>query len=241
MGYRKPTLVETYTELHLLPETLTEARFFDVVPKLKDAGFTEIEFATAGLRVDVRPGASPRPRETQRVRCWKPGRRELAQVAEDWFAVNLTGEYPGWDAFVQLFNEGRRALQDGLGGLEIRSLALLTLDRFTVAKEGFSVSQYLDVGGRVVPAWYADCSESLDLDIGRGLLEPDGRNRQIHVKVQAATDPVTISFRVEFHDRVQEGVDLLDMLARLHDESNDTFEALITDRVRSEVMGGRVA
>jgi len=162
----------------------------------------------------------------------------LVQVGEDLLAVNLTGEYPGWDAFLRLFNTGRRALEAGLGEFQLRSLNFATIDRFEVAREGFSVSDYLDVGGRVMPKWYADCSESLDLSIGRGLLEPDGRNRQVQVKVQAATDPVKVMLQARFHDLVQEGEDLQKMLARLHKESTDTFESLITDRLRNEVMGG---
>lgn len=234
MGYKNPTLTESLAELHLVPETLTEAHFFEVVPKLKDAGFTEVEFSMGGLRIE----RGTFPREMQRVRCWKPGRNELVQVGEDLLIVNLTGEYPGWDAFVQLFNTGLSALEAGLGEFQIRSLNFQTIDRFEVAREGFSVSDYLDVGGRVIPKWYADCSESLDLNIGRGLLEPDGRNRQIQVAVKAATDPVKVLLQAHFHDLVQEGVDLQEMLVRIHRESTDTFESLITDRLRNEVMGG---
>ncbi len=241
MAYRKPTLVETYAELHLVTGTLTEARFFDVVPKLKELGFTEVELATAGLSFDIKPGRLGMPRETQRVRCWKPGRQELAQVGEDLFVVNLTGEYPGWDSFVRLFNEGLGALEAGLGGSSLRSLNLLTRDQFQVPREGFSVAEYLDVGGRVIPKWYEDCHESLDLSIGRGLLEPDGHNRQIQVGVRAAADPVTIAFQAAFHDLVQEGANPRAMLEALHNESNDTFESLITNRTRDQVMGGRAA
>lgn len=240
MGYKKPTIAETYAEIHLAPETLTEARFFDVVPKLKDAGFTEVEFASAGLSLEVRQGFPPLPRETRRVRCWKPGRNELAQVAEDLFIINLTGQYPGWHAFVHLFDEGRRALAAGLGSVPARSLNLVTIDRFEVAREGFTVAKYLAVGGSVIPSWYADCSESLDLSLGRGLLEPNGRNRQVLVHVQAASDPVKVLFQAQFHDQVDEGADLQEALQRLHSEAHDTFEAMITDRLRDQVMGGQL-
>lgn len=240
MGYRKPTLVETYAELHLESGTLTEARFFDVVPKLKELGFTEVEFARA-LSIDFKPERLNFPRETQRVRCWKPGKRELAQVGEDLFVVNLTGDYPGWDNFVHLFNEGLGALGTGLGGLKVRSLNLLTTDQFLVPKEGFLVSHYLGVGGRVIPKWYENCKESIDINIGRGMLEPDGRNRQIQIGVRGAADPVTIGFQASFHDAVGEGTNLQDLLEDLHRESNVTFESLITDRTRNEIMGGRIA
>ena len=233
MGYRKPTLVETYAELHLVPDALTEAHFFDVVPELKKAGFTDIEFTTVGL--DIKGGL---PRQRQRVRCWREGRTELAQVGEDLLVVNLTGTYPGWDAFTELFDVGQQALEAGLGHVEVHSLNLLTTDIFEAAKEGFSISRYLDVGGRVIPNWYEDCSESLDLTLGRGLLPIDGRNRQVRVKVDAGTDPVKVQVHAQFHDVVEGGVSLRDVLERLHAESNRTFESVITDHLRDEVMGG---
>jgi len=239
VAYKKPTLTETWAEVHLSTGSLTEARFFEVVPRLKELGFVDIEFATVGLSLEIGQGA-PIPREKQRVRCWKPGRKELVQVGEDLLISNLTGDYPGWDAFVALFTRSLGALQDGLGTPDIRSLNLLTKDDFKVKKAGFLVSDYLNVGGPVVPRWYEGCNESLDLDMGYGLLETDGRNRQIHVTVHAAKDPIAVTIRANFHDRVEEGVDLLGMLERLHSESNATFESLITPRLRDEVMEGRV-
>ena len=80
MGYKKPTLAEVFAEVHLQDGSLTESRFFEVVPRLKERGFTEVEFASAGLSVEFKPGQVPSPREKQRIRCWKPGKRELAQV-----------------------------------------------------------------------------------------------------------------------------------------------------------------
>lgn len=238
VAYRKPTLIETYAELYLSRGTLTEARFFDVVPQLKKAGFTEIELTTVGLSLDIKQGR-PSPRENQRVRCWKPGRTELVQVGEDLLVVNLTGEYPGWDSFVRLFAEARNALGSGIGELQITSLNLGALDQFDVPGNGFLVSEYLNVGGPIIPSWYSGCRESLDLDMGYGILDQDGHNRQIHVNVRAAGDPVRIGFRCQFHDRVDHDTELISLLSRLHDESNRTFEALITDEVRNNIMGGR--
>lgn len=239
LSYSKPTLVETFAEIHLAPETLTEARFFEVVPKLKDAGFTEIEFATVGVSLEVKPGRSvPVPRDRQRVRCWKPGKTQLVQVGEDLLVVNLTGEYPGWDGFVALFNEAYEALEAGLGQVEVQSLNLLTIDLFRVSKERFSISKYLNTNGEAIPKWFADCRESVDMNLGRGLLQVDGHNRQVHVNVQAATDPVSVRFQAQFHERVEAGSDLMGVLERLHGESNMTFESLITDRVRKDIMGG---
>lgn len=237
MAYKKPTLTETYAEIHLAPGVLSEAQFFDVVPRLKTLGFSEVEFSTVGLKLDIKQGRPPR--ELQRVRCWKPGRTQLVQVGEDLLVANLTGEYPGWSSFVQLFDEAYQALVDGLGKVEPVSLNVAALDSFEVPKEGFSVSEYLAVGGMIIPQWYAQSAESLDLTLGRGLLEVDGENRQVHVSVRSAADPVKISFRTQCHDRLAAGSDLKARLQRLHDNTNSIFEALITDRVRQTVMGGQ--
>lgn len=238
MPYKKPTLTETYAELHLAPDTLTESRFFEVVPKLKELGFSEVEFATVGLSLDIKQGR-PSPRQVQRVRCWKPGRTELVQVGEDLLICNLTGQYPGWDAFVTLFHISLGALRAGLGTPDIQSLNLTTIDTFQVPKEGFTLGEYLAVGGRILSNWYEGCRQSLDLDMGHGLLESDGQNRQVHVSARAVDDPVQVTIRAQFHDKVQRLGDLEALLSQLHAESNQTFEDLITDRLRNEVMGGR--
>jgi hypothetical protein len=238
LGYKKPTLVEIYSEINLEAGSLTEARIFDVVPNLKNAGFSEIEFATAGFTLDFPAGGSPpRPREKQRIRCWKPGKRELAQVGEDLLVVNLTGDYPGWGHFLQLFTDVRDALRSGLGAVPVSSLSLRTIDRFTVPKDGFRVADYLQVGGALIPRWYHDSRESIDVTVGRGFLPYDGRNRSISVAVRSFTDPVTVEFQAAFHDTVADP-DLIRLLEALHDESNETFESLISDRTRNDIMGG---
>lgn len=240
MAYVKPVLIETYAEIHLDSGTLTEARIFDVVPRLKSMGFAEIELVNAGVTLDIKQGV-PAPRERQRVRCWRSDKTQLVQVGEDIVVVNLTGQYPGWDAFVSLFSEALKALTDSISNLAIRSVNLGAIDRFTVAREGFVLSDYLAAGGAVIPQWYRGCTESIDIDLGRGLLEKDGHNRQVHVDVRAAADPVTVVMRTQFHDRVNDEADLLRLLSKLHDEANRTFESMITMRLRTEVMGGKRA
>jgi uncharacterized protein (TIGR04255 family) len=241
VGYRNPTLIETYAELHLAPGSLNEAAYFKVVPKLTEAGFTEVELSTAGVSFEARPGRRVFPREQKRVRCWKPDRTELVQVGEDLLVVNLPGAYPGWDPFVTLFGKGLRALEAGLGQVKIQSLNLMTVDQFKVPQIGFNLSQYVNVGGPMIPAWYDRTTQSLDISLGRGLLEHDGKNRQLAVAVRAAEDPVTIEFRAAFHDVLSPESDLGGALEVLHNESNDMFESIITDRTRNEVMGGRNA
>jgi uncharacterized protein (TIGR04255 family) len=237
MPYKNPTITEIYAELHLEADVLTEGQFFDVVPQLKKAGFGDVEFARAGLDLDLKSGL---PREVKRVRCWNADRTRLVQIGEDLLVVNVLGSYPGWDEFKKLFGVARQALEQGLGEVGVQSLNLLTIDQFEVPRAGFNISRFLNTGGPVMPGWYEGCSEPLDLTMGRGRLQVDGRNRQFRVKVEATRDIVKVRIQAHFHDRVEEGADLVELLERLHDESNDTFEDLITDHLRNEVMGGRV-
>jgi uncharacterized protein (TIGR04255 family) len=240
VGYRKPTLFEVLAEVHLEPGHLTEARFFDVVPKIRDLGYTEIELTTGGLAFELQAGKMGGwPREKQRVRCWKPGKKELAQIGEDLFVLNLTGgDYPGWDHFLGMFVRAIPALRAGLGVLPIQSLKLHTIDRWVVPKVDFLLGQYLDVGGQIVPKWYDNCSESADIVLGRGMLQLESKNRNVNVTVSAVNDPVHIDIQCGFHDMVKIETDLIDTLERLHSESNATFESIITDRTRNHVMGG---
>lgn len=43
-----------------------------------------------------------------------------------------------------------------------------------------------------------------------------------------------------FHETVANDGDILKKLEQLHDDANDVFESLITDRTRTEVMEGNV-
>jgi uncharacterized protein (TIGR04255 family) len=239
LGYKNPTLVEIYSEIYLEPGSLTEARFFDVVPKLKDAGFSEIEMGTAGLSLEFQAGQGLRPKEKPRVRCWKPGKRELAQVGEDLLVVNLMGDYPGWSSFLQLFTQVCDAVRKGLGTVPARSLSLRTIDRFTVPKSDFLVGDYLQVGGPLIPSWYKNSRESIDVTVGKGFLPHDGRNRVIAVAVRTIAEPVMIEMQAAFHNTVSANDDLKNLLETLHAESNETFESLITDRTRNAIMGGQ--
>jgi len=239
VAYHKPTLVETYAELYLAPGTLSQSTMFDVVPELKKLGFTDVELNTVGFSVEFKQG-NPSRRETQRVRCWKPGRTQLVQVGEDLLVVNLTGQYPGWTAFTTLFSQALTGLHAGVGEPRYVSMALGAIDQFSVMPDaGYHVSDFLAVGGAVVPSWYSGCRESLDMDLGHGILASDGHNRQIHINVRVEPEAVNFMLRTEFRERIETTNELTQMLGKLHDESNVVFEQIITDRLRKQVMGGK--
>ncbi len=231
--YKNPTLIEIYIECYLTPSTLTAARLFDVVPAVKAKGFTDVEMLG---NFQLGPGeAMVQPR----VRCWSEGRKKLIQMSEDTLIVNLVGGYPGWATFTELLETAVNAVTGAAGGVAFASMNLNTIDRFSVPVEGYVFDRYVSCGGKIVPDWYRDSREALDITLGKGLLQDDARNRQINVKV-LKRESVLIEFRVGLHNLIGGERKWKDVLEMLHDESNEIFESLITDTTRSEIMGGLI-
>ena len=50
MSYKKPALIEIFTETYLASGTLGAGQFFDVVPKLKVGGFAEAKVKSVFIR-----------------------------------------------------------------------------------------------------------------------------------------------------------------------------------------------
>ena len=235
MKYKNPTLIEVYAELFFADGTLPESTFFDVVPHLKAAGFSDVEMSAGVLKINVQEqSAEPR----SQIRCWNQDRTRLVQLRGDFVAANLVGTYPGWTAFLEVFQTARAAVAPT--GAVPQSLSLITNDRLTVSSEDFTLDRYLHVGGTHIPSWYAGATEPLDITLGWGTLSSDGFNRQLRAKVRPQDDDTTkIEFRAAFHE-VLGDADPLDKLENLHDRSLEMFEELITDVTREDVMGGPV-
>ena len=234
MKYKNPTLVELYAEFFFADGTLPESTFFDVVPYLKGAGFSDVEMGAGVLEINVQEqSAEPR----SRIRCWNQDRTRLVQLRENFIAVNLVGAYPGWMTFLEVFQTAQEAVAP-TGAVPL-SLSLVANDQITVSSEDFTLDRYLHVGGAHIPSWYAGATEPLDITLGWGTLPSDGFNRQLRAKVRPQDDDTTrIEFRTYFHELLGD-VDPLDKLADLHDRSNEMFEELITDLTREVVMGGQ--
>jgi len=238
LAYRKPILIEILAETHLHAGTLPESAFFDIVPVLKERGFTQVELGEAGLSVEIEASGEPRARQKPRVRCWRTDRKALVQIAEDLMVTNLTGLYPGWNHFRELYGTSVDALRTALPNAAYESLNLITVDRFEVPAIGFKLGSYLRCGGTYIPSWYEDANEPIDITLGRGFLRQQGRNRVVKVKVRILGDKARVDLEAVFHERVPAEPVLFAMLETLHDESTSAFEAMITDRTRHELMEG---
>jgi uncharacterized protein (TIGR04255 family) len=245
VSYNRPIIVEIYADLYLQPGGLPFARFFDVVPELQRHGFTTVEAGDAvqfeASLAAVRMLGISRP---QQVRCWSNDRSRLVQLGPDRVTMNLVspdGAYPGWNAFHdQVVIPTVASLTAAVPLWQPASVALNALDRAAVGGPSFRLGDYLNCGGPRLPSVLADTTVAFDYEIGRGILQFDGRNRQLHVSGRVDADSYVIEMHAVLHDRVDSREELTPVLNRLHDESVEWFESLITDRMRNEVMEGEV-
>ena len=241
MSYREPALIEILVEAHFREQSIQAPDFFKIVPALTDIGLTEIEFMQV-LQTDA---SSSKLNEIQldgsqeffapRVRCRNKERTQLVQLSYDLIIINKVGKYLGWADFLDMFNESFRIAIGVLERKELKSIALTTVDKFEVPTNGFSICNYLNCGP-IVPNWYSDSSESIDITLGKGYVGLDGRNRQVKIKVRRGE---TVKFHVTsvFHNSLLEKQTIEAALEKLHEESNESFESIITDNTRA-LMGG---
>jgi len=229
--------MEIYAEVHFQDGSLTSAQFFDLVPHLKTIGFEDVQFGRT-QPLDLPEGRDVQQVTSPHVRCWSEDKRQLVQLFEDMIAVNLIAPYPGWSTYRSLFGRVRDTVITGLGMLPVESLSLNTIDRLVAPRRDFRLGRYLNCGGPKIPASCSNIEHAFDLTLGIGLLRDDGFNRQIRLTGRPSGDTFAVFLDAVFHDRFSRGSDLVQLLDALHEESVDTFECMITDVTREEVMGG---
>lgn len=236
MAYKNPTLIEIYVRFILAGGSLPQVKFFDIVPQLKKLGLQDVEMSTA---INDTPGAEQTL--VPRVRCWDVERLRLVQLSPDFFIVNQTKEYLGWSSYLNLIHNVQKAIQDSGIELRIESVELHTVDKLKVPRDDYMLGQWLNCNGSMIPRWYEQAVEACDLNLGLGLPRIDKRNRQLRVHVSPKDTEVEINFDSIFFQTFEATADVDKILAMLHNESNEMFEAVITDNVRNKVMGGEVS
>lgn len=245
MSYKHPIIIEIYSDLRLEAGSLPFARFFEVVPSLNALGFGEVELGDVvqiGFS-EIQTAPKIHAEKQPRVRCWSSDRTKLVQLAADTITMNLVspdGTYPGWRRFVDDVVVPALSALEILGtksGPRPSSIALNTLDAFSF--DGGVIGEYLNCGGPQLPVALADAKEAFDYDVGRGRIEVDGHNRQLHINGRPDGDRYFVNIRSVFQEQLDATkYGIVPTLERLHELSNDSFESLITQRTRDEVMGG---
>ncbi|MBI4677400.1 MAG: TIGR04255 family protein [Elusimicrobia bacterium] len=239
-SYKKPTITEIYSEIFLERRSLGDSECFDLVPRFKAAGLDKIEMCQS---LGFPPQSEPVPSQGKvefvpRIRCWSPDKIRLAQVSRDVVTINLVGQYPGWTAFQNLFDSALTALTSVVSKEKIKSISLHTIDKFEAPTEGFTLGKYLTAGGERIPAWYADVKDSCDINLGMGFVNREGYNKKLNIALRRTEKGYIFRINSEIHYLVKQGQVVKDLLEGLHEESNETFESVISDATRNTIMGG---
>ena len=245
MSYSRPIIIELFAELFFEPGSFQFAQFFDVVPSLHDLGFTEVESAEVAQFEADTATQQIRPAVRQpRVTCWSSDRTRLVQLIPDNIVMNLVSPdatYPGWNTFLTtVVHPAIESVKRLKSRPRVASVALNAVDRFTFRLSDGPLGEYLNCGGPRIPAILADTVQPFDYDIGRGLLPVNARNRQIHINGWPDATEYTVNIHTVFHEKLGDDEYPEAKLEKLHDDANATFETLITDRLRNEIMKGRV-
>ncbi len=238
MSYLKPSIVEIFSEISLKPNTLPQVALFELVPELKNNGFTEIELAEVS-EIAVNPLIKTvLQKKTPRIHCFNKDKTSLVQLSEDFVIVNQRGEYLGWNIYRKIFDLAVASLQKIRNPLPVSSLSLRVQDEFTVPRKGFALGKYLNCGGPRIPSWYANKSDACDITLGLGFLNESGYNKVLNIRVRPKVEEVRIQIESGFQNTLKDTDNPGELIEALHDESNETFESLMTDTTRKDVLGG---
>lgn len=237
MSYINPSLVEIYSDISLKENISDESIFFEIVPKLKDKGFTTIEINHVDKIMNTEKGKAL---ETiPKVMCWNKEKTKLIQLSNDLIVFNQVGNYLGWDNFKELYKDNLELIKD-YSKSSYSSISLNTIDVFKIEKDKYLLNDYFDCEGGVIPLWYKGSTEAIDIKLGKGLLNVDNFNKSTYLKVRINKEFAEIHLHTKLQNIISNGRDnsVIDELEKLHDESNDVFESIITDKTRSELLGG---
>jgi uncharacterized protein (TIGR04255 family) len=232
MSYKNPILTEILVELYLQAGCLPESKMIEVVDSMKKEGLSEIEFAQSISNPDEDVA-----KIVPRIRCWDKDKIKLVQVSPDLIVVNQLKTYLGWSFLEDLVKKCIKTLTSINKEIKFKSISLNTIDRFSVSVEGFKLEDWLECNGKILPVWFKGTKEAADITLGRGFLKTDNKNRQILVQTRPKGPVIEVQLHSVFHDMILTKK-AEEVLGVLHEESNATFEMLITDRVRKEIMGG---
>jgi uncharacterized protein (TIGR04255 family) len=238
MDYRNPTLTEILVELHLVEGALPEKNFMMLVSELASYGLNNLEFAQALTVIHQDNEQEPEPKIVPRIRCWDQERVRLVQISPDVVVVNVIGEYPGWGKFNEHVRTACEAIAKALkSDFQPARVELTTIDKWKADLAGFTIGQYLNCGGPVIPEWYSEVGVSSDISLGQGFYNKDGFNKRVKITARPTDDNVEFQLVITF-GKTNQQKDLNTLMESLHSDSVQCFEGIITNKIREEVMGG---
>jgi uncharacterized protein (TIGR04255 family) len=240
MSYKKPTLIEQYLEFSFKKDTISQSMMFDIVPLIKGIDLDNIEITNIDqallLEGQIQKASIPR------FRCWSKDRNSLVQLSPDQVIINKVGKYLGWTDFSELYTKTLVALEPKVKINDIQAVTFTTIDLFQEPMHNFLIDKFLNCNGAIIPQWYNNVKEPIDIAIGKGFLPNDGYNKQIKIAGRKLNEEYQIHITSLFQKKVNiSNVESLKKeIEELHDDSNYTFEAMITEYLRENILGGQL-
>jgi uncharacterized protein (TIGR04255 family) len=174
-----------------------------------------------------------------RIKCWNTNKTSLVQLSPDLLIINNVEQYIGWTKYKVFLMKIYSIINTTLNSPKMASISLVTIDKFEVSTDSYVLDKYLNCNGDIIPKWYKGSKEAIDLILGHYFLNADDKNRQVRVVVRPQVKKVSVEFQSTFHNKIDDNDSNIDkVLEQLHDESNKSFELIITDTTRQEIMGG---
>lgn len=235
MPYKKPILKEILAELHLASGALPPARFLAIINACAAAGFSEVEFLQVGT-VTVGGDGTTTSTSTPRIRCWRPQRTACVQLSQDFVAVNYADVYPGKAAFLDLVDSVLALLAAALPGMALREVAVVVIDELK-QPAGFRLGDYFLCDGALLPTILGDATTSADTTINWG---PAEARRGVVLAMQPQADGGVGVMLQSFLRARAPTQPPLDVVRELVEDSAQLFRRLVTDRMKTEVMGGEL-
>lgn len=237
--YKQPILIEILAEFHVGLDSLDTRKFLDLVSKVSKKAGGDLEFETrfgtesaavSPAELSARPWA----------KIWWPNRDRRAQLTQGIVIANLVGTYPGSAAFQEHASDLLAMSAEVLGPVRCRSVRFQTVDQFDVPARESRLGSYLTAEDGRLPTAFLDTSSTADISVGDGLLAWEGWNRSLTVRVRRLPDSKTMRVLLEsiFHEQRAESEPPYELMERLRRKSVLSFESLITDLLRVDVMGG---
>lgn len=233
MRYKKPALAEILVKITLVPGAVPESQFFDFARPLFDLGLSDREIVSAA---EFQPG--PAVGINPRLRFWDPDRKRLVQLARDAIGINNVAPYIGWPEFSSFVSSVIDTLQKHGLPSAFTSAELCAIDKFRVSSEEYRFGDWLNADGRYIPTFYSDCTTPCDIQLGLGAITNDGFNTQLHIHVRPRQEHFEFEIRCVLAQAFSDSSILPKVLESAHGKAVEMFEAMITDNVRNEIMGG---
>lgn len=240
--YEHPPIIEAIAEFHFAPHTpwdgVMPGLIYDqvkaVFPKRRDAQAVFLNVRRTTREAQLRP--------IERIQFLQADEHILMQIGPQFLSINHRAPYSSWDAWLPIIRQAFTAYTDVIETPFIERLSLRYLNRLLIPELSFDPKEYVTfypslgagmpqefsqfIVGIQVP--YQDVDDSLKIELSSAA-SPDATKSALHLDLQ--------------YSFFQEGDmafdhDISSWLSVAHQRIEDSFEACVTEKMRSLFLEG---